>query len=108
MANPTCSMRTSANRPRATEFVCPARAPVLLSRARRLPWSAGRSSWAVIGGTREHPVSNSGRRTMTTAFGRRLVLMAATTIAVGLGTAPSLLRAEDVTLNVWSHEADED
>ena len=45
---------------------------------------------------------------MTTAFSRRCLLAAAALVAVGLAAAPAPLRAEDVTLSVWSHEADED
>ena len=45
---------------------------------------------------------------MTAAFGRRSVMTAAIGIAAGLGATPRPVRAEDVTLNVWSHEADED
>jgi len=45
---------------------------------------------------------------MTTAFSRRCLLAAAALVAGGLAAAPAPLRAEDVTLNVWSHEADED
>jgi multiple sugar transport system substrate-binding protein len=45
---------------------------------------------------------------MTHSFARRCVLTAAFAIAVGWGAAPAPARAENVTLNVWSHEADED
>src|SRR5690348_8780497 len=52
--------------------------------------------------------SNSGEDPMTTTFGRRLMMTAAMVIAAGLSATPGLVRAEDVTLTVWSHEADED
>jgi multiple sugar transport system substrate-binding protein len=45
---------------------------------------------------------------MTTPFTRRCVLTAALAIAAGLGGPLETAHAEDVTLNVWSHEADED
>src|SRR5262252_2908326 len=57
---------------------------------------------------RRAPGENSGRDAMTTAFSRRCLLAAAALVAGGLAAAPAPLRAEDVTLNVWSHEADED
>jgi multiple sugar transport system substrate-binding protein len=45
---------------------------------------------------------------MTHSFARRCVLTTAFAIAVGWGAMPAPARAENVTLNVWSHEADED
>jgi multiple sugar transport system substrate-binding protein len=44
---------------------------------------------------------------MTHSFARRCVLTAAFALALGWGGAAPA-RAENVTLNVWSHEADED
>jgi multiple sugar transport system substrate-binding protein len=44
----------------------------------------------------------------TNSFTRRWVLTAAFAIAIGWGAMPAPGRADDVTLNVWSHEADED
>jgi multiple sugar transport system substrate-binding protein len=45
---------------------------------------------------------------MTHSFARRCVLTTAFAIAVGWGAMPAPARAENITLNVWSHEADED
>src|SRR5258708_15957455 len=45
---------------------------------------------------------------MATGLRRRDILAAGVAVAVILGAAPRAARAEDVTLNVWSHEADED
>jgi multiple sugar transport system substrate-binding protein len=45
---------------------------------------------------------------MTTSFARRCVLTAAFALATGLGGSITPAHAEDMTLNVWSHEADED
>jgi multiple sugar transport system substrate-binding protein len=44
----------------------------------------------------------------TNSFTRRCVLTAAFAIAIGWGAMPAPARAENITLNVWSHEADED
>ena len=44
----------------------------------------------------------------TNSFTRRCVLTAAFAITMGWGAMPAPARAENVTLNVWSHEADED
>jgi multiple sugar transport system substrate-binding protein len=44
----------------------------------------------------------------TNSFTRRWVLTAAFAIAIGWGAIPAPAQAENVTLNVWSHEADED
>jgi multiple sugar transport system substrate-binding protein len=44
----------------------------------------------------------------TNSFTRRCVLTAAFAIAIGWGAIPAPAQAENVTLNVWSHEADED
>jgi len=44
----------------------------------------------------------------TNSFTRRCVLTAAFALAMGWGALPAPARAETVTLNVWSHEADED
>jgi len=43
---------------------------------------------------------------MTHSFARRFVLTAAFAVAAGWGAMPA--HAENITLNVWSHEADED
>jgi len=45
---------------------------------------------------------------MTSSFTRRCVLTAVLGAAMGWGAMPAAVHAEDVTLNVWSHEADED
>jgi multiple sugar transport system substrate-binding protein len=45
---------------------------------------------------------------MTNSFARRCVLTAALAIAAGLAGPLATAHAEDVTLTVWSHEADED
>ena len=45
---------------------------------------------------------------MTTPFTRRCALTAALAIAAGFSGPLKTAHAEDVTLNVWSHEADED
>jgi multiple sugar transport system substrate-binding protein len=44
----------------------------------------------------------------TNSFTRRCVLTAAFAIAIGWGAMPGPAWAENITLNVWSHEADED
>jgi len=44
----------------------------------------------------------------TNSFTRRCVLTAAFALAMGWGAMPAPARADNVTLNVWSHEADED
>ena len=44
----------------------------------------------------------------TNSFTRRCVLTAAFAIAAGWGATPGPGWAENITLNVWSHEADED
>ena len=44
---------------------------------------------------------------MMTSLTRRCVLTAALTLAATWSAAPAPARAENVTLNVWSHEADE-
>src|SRR5258708_20389576 len=45
---------------------------------------------------------------MATGLRRRDILAAGVAVAVILGAAPRAAEAEDVTLSVWSHEADED
>src|SRR5258708_40056775 len=47
-------------------------------------------------------------QTMATGLLGGCIAAAALTLAMGLGTAKRTGSAEEVTLNVWSHEADED
>src|SRR5258708_10566401 len=50
----------------------------------------------------------NGEQPMATVLLRGCIAAAALTLAMGLGTAKRTASAEEVTLNVWSHEADED